>query len=116
MGSTLEAQIVNEIRDWLESEPHAYSVNVWGNAHMTVGTPDILGCYRGRSLAIEVKRAHPTKRMDVPAWMKGRMRYFYEQGATAVQAQQLEKWEKAGALTLVATSLEEVKEAVKVIP
>lgn len=56
-----------------------------------VGMSDLLGCYRGRALAIEVK-------------MPGQRR-----GLTPKQKATLEKWEAAGAVTGVVWKREDVE-------
>lgn len=37
-------------------ERGAYAVNIAGGPSIDTGTPDILACYRGRFVAVEVKR------------------------------------------------------------
>lgn len=56
------------------------------------GTPDIIGCMKGgRMICIEVKR--PGKK------------------TTDIQRRTMEEWDKQGALVLVATSIDDVREA-----
>ena len=52
------------------------------------GTPDVLACYKGRALLIEVKT--PVGRVS------------------AIQAKRLEQWRGAGAWAMVARSVEDV--------
>jgi hypothetical protein len=53
-----------------------------GDAFIEMGTPDLLGCYRGRAFAIEAKvDGRPT---------------------TETQDLRLKEWEAAGAVTIVA--------------
>jgi hypothetical protein len=56
----------------------------------SAGQPDLLGCYQGRTLALEVKRpgGRPTK----------------------LQLATLEKWRNAGAIAAVVRSVEDVRE------
>ena len=88
----LESSIVARILKWLNSQPGAYAFKVhggrWGG-----GQPDIVGSFKGRALALEIKRPG------------------YE--ATALQLATLKKWEQAGAVAVVAYSLEGVKEILK---
>lgn len=58
-----EKQIVNAIKKAL-TERGAWVVKTHGSPHLA-GLPDILCCYRGRFVAIEVKR--PTTRHTVTA-------------------------------------------------
>lgn len=41
----------------------AFCFKVWGSEHMMAGLPDIIGCYRGKFFAFEVKM--PEKRANV---------------------------------------------------
>jgi Holliday junction resolvase len=59
------------------------------NPYQEVGIPDILGCYRGRAVAIEVKT--PAGRLSVK------------------QERFLAQWRKAGGYALVAQNVVEVK-------
>ena len=49
-----EKKIENQIKKLLRDRG-AYFIKVHGNAYMKSGIPDILACYRGRFLGIEVK-------------------------------------------------------------
>ena len=84
-----EKAIVNSIKRYLEKLPECYIIKTHGSVYVA-GQPDILGCYQGRTLALEVKRpgGKPTK----------------------LQQAVLKKWEAAGAVVAVVTSVEEVKE------
>ena len=73
-----------------------------GSAFTTKGTPDILGSYRGRALALEVKRPDPKD--DPP--------YFYVNVETDKQHLELQAWQVAGALVGVVRS---VNEAVQLV-
>ena len=87
--TTSEKSIVNSIKRYLDKLPGCYVIKTHGSAY-GAGQPDILGCYQGRTLALEVKRPgrKPTK----------------------LQQAVLKKWEAAGAIAAVVTSVEEVKE------
>ena len=84
-----EKAIVNSIKRYLEKLPECYIIKTHGSVYVA-GQPDILGCYQGRTLALEVKRpgGKPPK----------------------LQQAVLKKWEAAGAVVAVVTSVEEVKE------
>lgn len=58
--ATPEGEIKKQIIDWLKAKQIFYWVNVVarvpGNrGKMKTGTSDILGCFKGRMLAIEIK-------------------------------------------------------------
>lgn len=82
-----ESSIVASILFLLRN--HGWAVKQHGSAFSTIGTPDVLGCVSGRMVAIEVKRP-------------GEL-------ASKAQLVQLEKWRRAGALAMVATSAGEVR-------
>lgn len=84
-----EKAIVNAIKSYLDKLPGCYVIKTYGSVY-SAGQPDLLGCYQGRTLALEVKRpgGKPTK----------------------LQAALLKKWGAAGAITGVVTSVEEVEE------
>lgn len=69
-------------------ERGAYAVNIAGGPAIDVGTPDILACYRGRFVAVEVKRPG-----QVP---------------TQIQKHRLKQIEDAGGFTIVATNKADV--------
>lgn len=48
--SRLSRQIMAELR-----ARGAFVFKVWGSEHMMAGLPDIVGCYRGRFVAVETK-------------------------------------------------------------
>ena len=91
-----EASIQSAILRYLKSlGRHCRTFNVHGNAWQGAGEPDIHACYRGRMIVIEVKRPgeKPTK----------------------LQEHALRKWAEAGAVTMVATSVEDVRKMIEAI-
>ena len=84
-----EKAVVNSIKRYLDKLPECYVIKTHGSVYVA-GQPDLLGCYKGRMFALEVKRpgGKPTK----------------------LQQAVLKKWEAAGAIAAVVTSVEEVKE------
>jgi hypothetical protein len=90
----LESTIQNNVLRYLNSLPNCVAENVSGNSHQS-GRPDINGCINGRSLRIELKSPdHGNK-------------------ATKKQLLNLKKWGKAGAITGVCYSVDEVKELLR---
>lgn len=52
----LESKVVKKILEQLRSRG-GWWFKVWGSPMQIAGIPDIIGCYRGRFVAFEVKRA-----------------------------------------------------------
>ena len=89
----LESKIVAKIKKALEAEG-AKVIKIHGSGFMESGTPDLLGCLRGRCFAIEVKRDAKHK-------------------ATALQCRRLAEWHLSGAQTGVVWSVEMALEVVR---
>jgi len=91
-----EARILREILAYLRNHNGRW-VKVHGgdNPFQEVGIPDILGCYRGRAVAIEVKT--PAGKLSVK------------------QERFLDSWREAGGYTLVATTVVEVQRLIETI-
>ena len=68
-------------------------IKIHGGPNMEAGTPDLIGCYKGRCFALEVKRDAKHK-------------------ATVLQVRRLSEWSTAGALAGVVWSVEMAKEVV----
>ncbi len=86
-----ESKIVNAILDALNALPQTRAKKTHGSRY-SVGWPDIVGCHRGRMLALEVKQ--PGK------------------DATPRQAHELAKWRLAGALVGVVHDVDEALAAI----
>lgn len=87
-----ESSIQKSILDYLNSLPRCRARNNHGSAFSGAGEPDITACYYGRHIEIEVKL--PGER------------------PTKLQEHTLAKWAEAGAVTLVAISVDDVKELI----
>ena len=86
-----EKNIENNIKRYLKSKG-AYYVKYFGNQFSQVGVPDILCCYKGRFIGIEVKN---------------------ETGKTSpLQDVNLMQIKQAGGISLVARSVEDVKQVI----
>ena len=86
-----EKNIENNIKRYLKSIG-AYYVKYFGNQFSQVGVPDILACYKGKFIGIEVKN---------------------ETGKTSpLQDVNLEQIKQAGGISLVARSVEDVKQVI----
>jgi hypothetical protein len=86
-----EARLTKRIADALNKLPNTYVRKVHGGRY-GAGWPDLIGSSSGRTLALEVKT--------------GKGGY----GVTKLQAAELAKWEKAGAVAGVVTSVDEALE------
>ena len=86
-----EKNIENKIKTYLKGKG-AYYVKYFGNSYSQVGVPDILACYKGRFIGIEVKN---------------------ETGKTSpLQDYNIEAIKKAGGISLVARSVEDVEKEI----
>jgi hypothetical protein len=88
---TPEAKVKAKVHAILKAY-EAYAVNYIGGAYANTGTPDILACYRGRFLGIEVKAG--------------------KNKPTLIQLSNLRRIEKAAGVALVIneTNLDDLKE------
>lgn len=108
-----EKSIVKKIQDWFKSKGGVCH-KVHGGP-MSAGFPDIIGCIEGRAWLVEVKvpnakpRVPKAKRKD----MSQEMQEWIAKGATMLQAKTLYDWKNAGALVLVATSIEDMEQKFK---
>lgn len=84
-----ESTIQTDIIDWLRKQG-AYTYNTIGSAYTQRDTPDLLVCWQGKFIGVEVKR--PGK------------------DATDGQERELQKIAHAGGMIAVPHSLEELKE------
>jgi hypothetical protein len=87
-----EGNLQGRICDALNEHPHCKAVITRG---LEAGTPDILGCRRGRMFAVEVKSGGA--------------------GPTAIQRHRLRQWEDAGAFCTVADEEFSVREFLEAI-
>lgn len=84
-----EKNIENKIKAYLKNKG-AYYVKYFGNQFSQVGVPDILACYKGRFIGIEVKN---------------------KRGKTSpLQDYNIASIKRAGGISLVARSVNEVTE------
>jgi Holliday junction resolvase len=89
----LERNIVAKIKKALIEEG-AKLIKIHGSSNMEAGTPDLIGCIKGRCFAMEVKRDK-------------------HHHATNLQKMRLAEWAEAGALTGVVWSVEMALEVIK---
>ena len=67
-----ESELVRKVLAVLNSLPECKAIKVHGSPYARAGTPDIIGCCKGRMFALEVKMAgrKPTKiqERELAAW------------------------------------------------
>ena len=88
----LEKTIVTKIKKALEAEG-AKVIKVHGSPNMEAGTPDLIGCYRGKCFVLEVKKSE-----------FGRV--------TMLQHKRLIEWAEAGAKAEVVWTVEQALDIV----
>jgi hypothetical protein len=82
-----EAAIVRAILAYLNRQPHCYARKTFGGPQ-SPGWPDVVCIYHGRAYMLEVKR--PGCKL------------------TNLQAHELERWARAGAVAAMVTSVQDV--------
>lgn len=91
-----EASVLKNICDLLKKTPECFYHKVHGGMYGTTGIPDVLACYKGIYLALEVKRPIGGK-------------------ISKIQESNIRKINDAGGYAIVVTSAVEVKEHLKTI-
>lgn len=86
-----ERDLQRAIIEYLRGRSNAYVLNVGGGASTAKGTPDLIVCYRGLFVALEVKKPQGSY------------------GETKPQAIRRRQIEKSGGISKVVTSIEEVR-------
>jgi len=89
MSKNPESVLVDKIIKALREQDKSYWVKIHGGMYQAVGLPDIVGCYNGRFVAIEVK---------IPG---------KEKTLTERQKLILKRIKKAGGYAIMATTKEE---------
>ena len=82
--------VVKPILDYLNSLPESKAIKVHGGIYSERGTPDILGCVKGRTVAFECKRSATEKAEEIQEW-------------------RLAEWQAAGAITGRVDTVEQVR-------
>lgn len=91
-----ESQLVSQIKNYLKSKG-AYCEKIFGGGFQSAGIPDIIACYRGYFVAIEVKS--PTG--------KGR--------ASDIQKLKIRAIREAGGVAFITDNIEDVERVLKFI-
>lgn len=60
--------VVQPVLRYLNSLPGAKAINIHGSIFSERGTPDVLGCVRGRVVAFECKRDTTEAPRDIQQW------------------------------------------------
>lgn len=95
MSTQPESQLSRQLMDYIRARG-GFALKIHGGPTMTAGTPDILACYKGRFVGLEVKM--PSGR-----------------GPTAIQLHRIHQIRKAGGVASVVRSKEDVYELLKYI-
>lgn len=90
----LESSIQRKIISFLRTLDNTHVYNMHGSTYSGKGRPDIIACINGLFVAIEVKRPN-----------KGKI--------TESQLYELAMLNRCGAITIVATSVDDVREGLK---
>lgn len=59
---------VTPILKYLNSLPNSKAINIHGGVYTERGTPDIIGCINGRTVAFECKRDDSTDLEEIQKW------------------------------------------------
>lgn len=70
----LECEITKAIQRYLRNVPDWWGFKVFGSAQQQTGIPDIIGCYKGLFVALEVKRPKLGKLSKIQAHMIDRIK------------------------------------------
>ncbi len=89
----LEKQIENKIKNYLKTVSGLFYWKEHGGMYGTAGIPDLIICYRGRFIALEVKNE------------RGKL--------TPLQSATLEKIKRCGGIAKAVKSVEDVKEIIE---
>lgn len=86
-----ESQLVSQIKNYLKSKG-AYCEKIFGGGFQSAGIPDIIACYRGYFVAIEVKS--PTGKGRASDIQKLKIRAIREAGGVAFITDNIEDVER----------------------
>jgi hypothetical protein len=73
-----ENRLQRNIRKALEALPHTYVLPIQSGPYIRKGEPDLIGCHRGRSFALETKTPHGKDPTDIQIH---RLKGWYAAGA-----------------------------------
>lgn len=82
-----ESTIVKHIQDWAKAQPDVWIVKLHGEPFQVNGLPDLLLCYRGHFIGLEVK-VPGDESEPIQAWTAGEIRFA---GGTAECVHSLEE-------------------------
>lgn len=60
--------VVQPILRYLNSLPNSKAINIHGSVYTERGTPDIIGCINGRTVAFECKRSEKESPEKIQEW------------------------------------------------
>ena len=91
MSVLKESTIVNKILAYLNNLPESKFIKLHGDGWTNNGEPDIIGCYKRRSVTIEVKRPN------------GKYK------PTELQKRRIVEWLDSGSVSFIAYGVEDVR-------
>lgn len=97
MGIKAETRFKIKVQQYLSSIPNLWQLKIYGNAVQSGGIPDLLICYKGKFIALELK--DPDEKNTY--------------GATNRQLAHIERIKKAGGIGAVVDSLEQIQGIIK---
>lgn len=90
--SKSESAFKAKCADWLKSQSHVWFFKVFGNGIQEGGVPDFIICYRGRFVAIELKR--PDGQGTLERRQEAQLRRIGEAGGVAVVVDSFEEFKR----------------------
>ena len=82
--------VVTKIMNWINSMECGKVINVQGSVYSEKGTPDVIGCVKGRFVAFECKK--------------------FDGKPSKIQEFRIKQWQKCGGIAGFAYSLDEAKD------
>lgn len=99
MSKKPETIFKEKVLNYFKTIPNLWVLKVYGNAIQSGGIPDLLICYKGRFIALELK--DPNEKNTY--------------GATGRQLIHIKKIKQCGGLAYVVDSMEEIKQIIESI-
>lgn len=90
--SKSETALKVKCADWLKRQSHVWFFKVFGNGIQDGGVPDFIICYRGRFVAIELKR--PDGQGKLEKRQEAQLRRISEAGGVAVVIDSFENFKR----------------------
>lgn len=89
MAKNPETRYQERVLEYLNSEVGGYWVKIHASSYQTRGKPDIIGCYKGRFIGIELKR--PDGKGRLAKLQQYNLRLIKENGGVGIENASLEE-------------------------